>query len=218
MDDLDSLLARLEKGELDQARASWTSVDENGWKLQTFPDSRIILLRHGQSEGNVDHLLYTSKGDSRLELTQKGIRQAKEAGKELQKLVRSVPLESRGPTPNIIVCISPFERFEWKKSELDAFTTGQSRRPNAESSADVFDRVTQFWDKLFGDFTGNGMLTRDEVQDAGLFEWSVETFGTVWNLGNCEYVTLKKNLETCSYEILGSKNLPGLAGAPNQQE
>ena len=36
---------------------------------------RIVLLRHGQSEGNVDQLLYTSKGDARLELTKKGIRQ-----------------------------------------------------------------------------------------------------------------------------------------------
>ena len=37
----------------------------------------------------------------------------------------------------------------------------------------------------------------------GLFEWSVETFGTVWNLGNCEHIVLQKNMELNKYETLG---------------
>ena len=93
-----------------------------------------------------------------------------------------------------------------------------SRRPNAESSADVFDRVTQFWDKLFED-NGKGLLTEGGVKYdmclmvthgltirlmlMCLFKWSVETFASVWNLGNCEHVTLKKNIKEHKYEILG---------------
>ena len=92
------------------------------------------------------------------------------------------------------------------------------RRPNAESSADVFDRVTQFWDKLFED-NGKGLLTEPNVKYEMcvmvthgltirlmlmcLFKWSVETFASVWNLGNCEHVTLKKNVKEHRYEHLG---------------
>ncbi|CAK9009439.1 unnamed protein product [Durusdinium trenchii] len=255
--EMEDFLGRLEDGQFDQAmKAIEKRTTQLAW--EKLPD-RIVLLRHGQSEGNVDHLLYTSKGDSRLELTKKGIRQAREAGQRLQAITP--------PDANIIVCTSPFERTTQtllavysggfggpnqelvqrvhvdpqireqefgnfqdpgltQKVRVEEVRVGRFyyRRPNAESSADVFDRVTQFWDKLFGDFTGNGMLTRDEVKYdlclvvthgltirlmlMCLFEWSVETFGTVWNLGNCEHVTLQKNLETCKYEFCIAESYP----------
>lgn len=277
--DLQTFLNSLRSGELDEALAAMEKrTTQLAW--EKLPD-RIVLLRHGQSEGNVDHLLYTSKGDSRLELTKKGIRQAKEAGKRLRSIT--------APGANIIVCTSPFERTTQtllavysggfggpnqdlvqrvhvdpqireqefgnfqdpgltQKVRVEEVRVGRFyyRRPNAESSADVFDRVTQFWDKLFGDFTGNGMLTRDEVKYdmclvvthgltirlmlMCLFEWSVETFGTVWNLGNCEHIALQKNLETCKYEFCVEESWPArvpwatrqawivLATAPKPQE
>ena len=36
-----------------------------------------------------------------------------------------------------------------------------------------------------------------------LFKWSVETFASVWNLGNCEHITLKKNAHEHKYELRG---------------
>jgi len=255
--ELDNLLSRLQSGDLDQAIAA---IEKRTTQLawEKLPD-RIVLLRHGQSEGNVDHLLYTSKGDSRLELTKKGIEQAKQAGKRLRSITP--------PDANIIVCTSPFERTTQtllavyaggfggpeqdlvqrvhvdpqireqefgnfqdpgltQKVRVEEVRVGRFyyRRPNAESSADVFDRVTQFWDKLFGDFSGNGMLTRDEVKYdiclvvthgltirlmlMCLFEWSVETFGTVWNLGNCEHIVLQKNMELNKYEFCVTESHP----------
>eukprot|EP00439_Symbiodinium_sp_Y106_P038722 s2464_g4.t1 len=215
---------------------------------------RIVLLRHGQSEGNVDKMLYTSKGDSRLELTREGICQAKEAGSRLKQTA----LKSR----NIIVCTSPFERamqtllglyeggfprdrvrihidpqireqefgnFQppgltgMVRAEEDLVGRTYYRRPNAESSADVFDRVKQFWDKLFGE-NGNGLLAGDSrtydmclVVTHGLtirlmlmclFNWSVATFESVWNLSYCEHVTLKKNSEQCRYEFCTEESFP----------
>ena len=93
------------------------------------------------------------------------------------------------------------------------------RRPNAESSADVFDRVTQFWDKLFED-NGKGLLTEPNVKYEMcvmvthgltirlmlmcLFKWSVETFASVWNLGNCEHVTLKRMSKSIDTSILAA--------------
>ena len=108
----------------------------------------------------------------------------------------------------------------WPSRAHECLTTHCNvwRRPNAESSADVFDRVTQFWDKLFED-NGKGLLTDPSVKYdmclmvthgltirlmlMCLFKWSVETFASVWNLGNCEHITLKKNAAEHKYELLG---------------
>ncbi|CAE7471807.1 unnamed protein product [Symbiodinium natans] len=252
-DNLTELLARLARGEMDEAvKAIQARNRDLLW--HQLPE-RIVLLRHGQSEGNVDHLLYTSKGDSRLELTKRGIRQAREAGKRLKELS---PKHGK-----VIICTSPFERTTQTLLALYAGGFNQEnvecvhvdpqireqefgnfqdpgltskvraeeqrvgrfyyRRPNAESSADVFDRVTQFWDKLFED-NGKGLLTDPSVKYdmclmvthgltirlmlMCLFKWSVETFASVWNLGNCEHITLKKNAAEHKYEICIEESYP----------
>ena len=41
----------------------------------------------------------------------------------------------------------------------------------------------------------------------------METFGTVWNIGNCEHITLQKDMENCRYETLSCK-LPRLDRVP----
>ena len=48
---------------------------------------RIFLVRHGESEGNVSKTLYTHKPDYALNLTSKGIEQAKAAGKEIKAII-----------------------------------------------------------------------------------------------------------------------------------
>lgn len=48
---------------------------------------RIILIRHGESEANVDRYLFGRIPDYTIELTEKGRRQALEAGQCLKKLV-----------------------------------------------------------------------------------------------------------------------------------
>lgn len=52
---------------------------------------RIILVRHGESEGNVNFDLYASKPDHKLVLTPKGIEQAKNVGVKLEDLWGPVP-------------------------------------------------------------------------------------------------------------------------------
>lgn len=46
---------------------------------------KFYLMRHGESEANVDHTLYQRKLDEKIELTKEGIEQAKEAGRFLSK-------------------------------------------------------------------------------------------------------------------------------------
>lgn len=50
---------------------------------------KIILFRHGESEGNVDKNVYNEKPDYALNLTEQGLSQAKVAGEQLVKLIGS---------------------------------------------------------------------------------------------------------------------------------
>ncbi|KAF8413210.1 hypothetical protein HHK36_001186 [Tetracentron sinense] len=48
---------------------------------------RIILVRHGQSEGNVDESVYTKVADPKIGLTEKGLVEAEECGKRIRELI-----------------------------------------------------------------------------------------------------------------------------------
>ncbi|WCJ26339.1 Phosphoglycerate mutase family protein [Euphorbia peplus] len=48
---------------------------------------RIILVRHGESEGNVDEVVYTRVADPKIELTKKGRAQAKECGRKIREMI-----------------------------------------------------------------------------------------------------------------------------------
>ena len=48
---------------------------------------RIILLRHGESEANVDHEVYAQVPDWKITLTDAGIAQAREAGRKIAGLI-----------------------------------------------------------------------------------------------------------------------------------
>ena len=62
---------------------------------------KIILLRHGESEGNVDHTVYERVFDHDIELTTKGINQSIDAGKTIHKIIKEAPLD---------VFVSPYMR------------------------------------------------------------------------------------------------------------
>jgi hypothetical protein len=48
-----------------------------GWRGQSRTPKRLILVRHGESEGNVDHTIYASVADNALHLTERGWLQAR---------------------------------------------------------------------------------------------------------------------------------------------
>ena len=142
---------------------------------------RIILIRHAESEGNVDETMYTRKPDHRIELTDKGKAQAREAGKRLRDLL--------GPDETVYVHVSPYLRtmqtlyelgmavgpdrvlgvreeprireqdfgnfqdatMRELKRERVGFGRFFYRFPNGESAADVCDRVTSFRETLRND-------------------------------------------------------------------
>ncbi|CAM9989815.1 unnamed protein product, partial [Discosporangium mesarthrocarpum] len=139
---------------------------------------RIILIRHAESEGNVDKGVYQSTPDHALKITAAGRLQAREAGKRLRDLVGD---------ESVYFIISPYTRsrmtFEiirevlkptvWalkedpRLRELDFGNfqdleemrkTMETRRlfgrfwfrfKDGESGADVYDRATAFWESVF---------------------------------------------------------------------
>lgn len=97
------------------------------------------------------------------------------------------------------------------------------RRPNAESSADVFDRVSSFWDSLLSEGSSSLLLGRSLKFDTAvlvthgltirlllmaIFQWSVPTFESVYNIGNCEHVALRKNMKKLCYELAPELSYP----------
>lgn len=75
----------------------------NGWVLSNFPEKnlvqhqhgivkpprpkRIILVRHGESEGNVDESVYTRVADPKVGLTEKGVIEAEECGRKMREMI-----------------------------------------------------------------------------------------------------------------------------------
>lgn len=201
---------------------------------------RIILVRHGQSEANLDPGIYTVKGDNRIELTDEGSQQALEAGLKIKALIGDEPVH---------MFISPFQRayqtarnirknlniqwttvdpsireqemgnlqknFEAQREEQKQIGRFWYRFDSGESGADVYGRVSLFWNviKTLNLNADHPHISNVLVVTHGLtmrlllmrlFHWSPDTFETVWNPNNCEIWVLKKNLELRSdlpYEL-----------------
>jgi broad specificity phosphatase PhoE len=142
---------------------------------------RILLIRHGESEGNVDRAVYGHKPDYALLLTERGKQQARDAGTKLREIVGNEtvrfyvsPLFRTRQTFQEIAAAFPQTQFvageeprlreqEWGHLrgpeecdavdvDRDAYGTFYFRIPDGESAADIFDRVSDFFGTLFRDF------------------------------------------------------------------
>ncbi|XP_020080788.1 uncharacterized protein LOC109704461, partial [Ananas comosus] len=68
---------------------------------------RIVLVRHGQSEGNVDEAAYARVPDPRIGLTAQGWRDADECGRRIRRLVES---GGAGDDWRVYFYVSPYRR------------------------------------------------------------------------------------------------------------
>lgn len=140
---------------------------------------RIILIRHGESEANVNKRIYKKKPDFAMNLTEKGHQQARLAGRALKELVKDgniwfyrSPFYRTRQTHEQIVRHFPEsklyedprlreqehtprvlkgERDDVEK-ERDDYGHFYYRFEGGESCADVFDRVSDFLSTLYRDF------------------------------------------------------------------
>lgn len=56
------------------------------WRKRIMPN-RLVMVRHGESEGNVNEIIYSNKADSDISLTKLGWEQSRAAGEALKKEV-----------------------------------------------------------------------------------------------------------------------------------
>jgi broad specificity phosphatase PhoE len=142
---------------------------------------RIILIRHGHSQGNADKNQYKTVPDYALDLTAAGIEEARLAGKEIKSILGAESLYvylspyyrtrqtynciKESIEANVVKAIEDprIREQDWGHlrgpevndeiiKERDLFSTFYYRIPDGESGADVFDRVSTFLETLYRDF------------------------------------------------------------------
>jgi broad specificity phosphatase PhoE len=72
--------------------------------------SLVILVRHGESEGNVDVKKWQATADNKIRLTPRGILQAEEAGRRIESIFRTYERDHGTPMDRVHIHVSPFER------------------------------------------------------------------------------------------------------------
>lgn len=79
---------------------------------------RIYLVRHGESEGNLDTTLYLNKADHSMNLSPKGIGQAMTAGLKLNKELSSIVNTDKTSIKKIRLWASPYTRTRQTAEEM----------------------------------------------------------------------------------------------------
>lgn len=100
----------------------------------------IILIRHGQSQGNVDKTIYARIPDYALKLTDKGRQEALDAGKEIAKVIS-------GKT---MVYCSSYHRtrqtYEGVKKSLDVWKYYETPLLREQEWGTTFDGIKSYQD------------------------------------------------------------------------
>ncbi len=142
---------------------------------------RIILIRHGNSEGNADRERYATTPDHALNLTPEGEKQAFTAGLQLKELIggesvrvylspyartrqtyQQISLSLGGNVDKVFEDprlreqdwghLRPTDQNEEISQQRDNFSTFYYRIPDGESGADVYDRISTFLETMHRDF------------------------------------------------------------------
>ena len=162
------------------ARYHSTSPGSTPQDYRILP-KRIILVRHAESEGNVNNQAYTYLPDPQVPLTQHGWRQALEAGMMMKKVASDTKLffytspylrskqtyEGVSEAFGVSNIAGVQEEVQLREQDFGNFQDAEGKRrekaermrfgrffyrfPNGESGADVYDRMTLFEDHLVRD-------------------------------------------------------------------
>ena len=80
------------------------AAEEGPSRARCLP-RRIFVLRHGESEGNVDESMYSRVADPEITLTERGVAQAEEAGRQIR-----ARCEADGGAYRVFFYFSPYAR------------------------------------------------------------------------------------------------------------
>lgn len=130
--------------------------------------SLVILVRHGESEGNADHSQWMKRPDNLLELSPLGVRQAVEAGRRVEEIFKHY--DDHKSKPNIRrvhMIVSPFER---------SLQTAFCMRPHFEHRVVRTDVESRIREQEFGNLQGSDFQSfREEQQTVGRFWYRFPT-------------------------------------------
>jgi len=174
----------IESAEESYGKAKTIQAESSWWKKQLCRPKRIIFIRHGESEANVDREITSTVPDHCLHLTLKGREQALDAGTRLKDFlgmgsvkfivspyVRAVETfngikQAWGKTASLPWRTDPrireqehgnFDGPDIKKLHREKKVFGQFyyRFPSGESPADCYDRASSFLETLYRSFEDN---------------------------------------------------------------
>jgi len=141
--------------------------------------NRIILVRHGESEGNLDDTVYERVPDHRISLTPKGFQQARDTGAAIRDVLDGESVEAYVspyvrtrqtlealalPLVERDVRVEPrLREQDWanfqdpvdiaqQKAERDRYGHFFYRFSHGESGSDVYDRVSTFLESMHRNF------------------------------------------------------------------
>ena len=190
---------------------------------------RIILIRHGESEGNINKRIYNQKPDYSLLLTDKGKQQARAAGNLIKETLGNEkikfyvsPLFRTRQTFKHICESFPDTQYQWQEEPRlreqewghlrsleecieieklrDSYGTFYFRIPDGESAADVYDRVSDFFNTLYRDFEKKDYPPNAVMVTHGMsirlflmrwFHFTVEEFELIANPHNCSMIVME---------------------------
>ena len=194
--------------------------------------NRIILIRHGESEGNANKSHYLTTPDYALQLTEKGAEQARQAGKNIRDIIgpesvyvylspyfrtRQTLQHLKGELePNVVKVVEdprireqdwghlrhPNENEEIMR-QRDGFSTFYYRIPDGESGADVYDRVSTFLQTLYRDFDKNDYPQNTLIVTHGL---TLRLFLMRWFHWSVEEFENLRNPRNCQIVVMEKKS------------
>lgn len=204
----------------------------------TYQPEMIVLLRHGESEANVDHTKYGDKGDPNVALTAAGRQQAAVAGDEVAKLAAGrrllafvSPYKRTRQTADIVLTrvvkagvevatrredprlrerefSGTFQRKRPDMSDAEGYSRFFWRPPGGESCADVYDRITAFIDTLWRSFR-NRPETAGSVALVVTHGLTMRVFAMRWLHWTPEMFHQTWNPGNCAMLVFARQGRPG---------
>ncbi|KAL4460953.1 hypothetical protein ABPG74_016425 [Tetrahymena malaccensis] len=77
---------------------------------KTLRPDKIIIVRHGESQANINDILYAEQPDSQIELTQNGFDQSLKIGQLLKQEI--------GENKNLVFFVSPYQRAQQTAQQI----------------------------------------------------------------------------------------------------
>ncbi len=203
---------------------------------------RIFIIRHGQSEGNIDKTVYNHTPDYAVQLTEVGRAQAIEAGKKIKSITKdervgfyiSPYYRTRQTYQGLTASLKPdftkedprLREHEWaakligdsksqEESSADHFGVFYYRFNHGESGADVYDRLSTFLETLHRDFKKKDYPENIVIVGHGMTNRIFLMRWFHWTVEEFELISNPKNCEFYTLE-LGDDNKYKLKEKPRQ--